>query len=656
MAFPVWISRRSAAIKTLLLGVMASGWLQPARAAIPPESEPPQALAPVSYLKQLSLEQLLAVEVTTVSRRPQPYATAASAISVLTADEIRRSGATTLADALRYSTGLDVARSDGRTWAISSRGFNLIAADKLLVMLDGRSLYTPLFSGVLWDVQDTELADLERIEVVRGPGATLWGADAVNGVINIQTKSARDTLGSLVTVGGGTEEREFVSARQGFRLGDKIYARVYAKQFKRDDLTLSNGTDARDDWNMTQGGFRLDAYPTETERVTAQGDLYHGFLGGLNQLFSRVAGGNVLGRWSQRTAEGTSLQAQVYYDRIERFVPLQFSEKRDTFDFDSQVTTPIGTQQLLTFGAAARSSSDHTGTTGTIQFSPVDRTMTVVSGLVQDEIALMDRRLGITLGAKFEHNNASGFEFQPSIRTTWHLSETDIVWAAISRAVRSPTRFDDDLRFRAVPSLIVVSGNPAFRSEKLVAYEAGYRLQPRAGWSVDLSLFYNRYDDLRSQERSSQPGTLFVLANELNAETSGGELSVTWQCATAWRLRGTYANLHKRLYFDPGSTDPTGGTQEGNDPRHTLTFTSMLDLPHGWELDALARYVGALPNPAVPGYTELDLHLGWQPTANWEFALVGQNLLHAHHREFGAALPSAHELERGGYAKVTCRF
>jgi iron complex outermembrane recepter protein len=350
------------------------------------------------------------------------------------------------------------------------------------------------------------------------------------------------------------------------------------------------------------------------------------------------------------------MQAQVYYDRVERFVPLQFSEKRDTFDFDSQVTTAIGTQQQLTFGVAARSSRDQTGTAGTIQFSPVNRTMSVASGLVQDEIALFDQRLGVTLGAKFENNNASGFEFQPSIRTTWHLSGTDIIWGAISRAVRSPTRFDDDLRFRAVPSLVVISGNPNFRSEKLVAYEAGYRLQPHAGWSVDLSVFYNRYDDLRSQELSTQPGTLFVLANKLNGETSGGELSVTWQCAQPWRLRTTYTSLQKRLYFDPGSTDPTGGSQEGNDPRHLLTLTSMLDLPHGWEFDAMARYVSALPNPAVPGYTELDLHLGWQPTPNWELAAVAQNLLHAHHREFGAGTPTAHELERGGYAKVTWRY
>jgi iron complex outermembrane recepter protein len=613
------------------------------------------SLLSATYLKRLSLDELLAMDVTTVSRRPEPFARAASAISVLTGDDIRRSGATTLADALRYSTGLEVARIDGRTWGIASRGFNVNASNKLLVMMDGRSLYTPLFSGVFWDVQDTELADIDRIEVVRGPGATMWGADAINGVINIQTKNARDTQGTLLTVGGGDEERQFASVREGVQLGHEIYARVYAKEFHRDDMAFPNGADANDDWKMTQGGFRVDAHSGAPDAVTAQGDLYHGFLGASNRLRTRVAGGNLLGRWSHTIEPDRILQTQFYFDRVERTVPLQFSERRNTFDLDSQLTTPLGAHQHLVVGATARTSRDETGTTGTIQFSPANRRMTVFSGLVQDEIRFWNDRLGVTLGAKAEHNNSSGFEFEPSVRIAWRESDRQTIWTAVSRAVRAPTRFDDDLRFRVVPSSVFVSGNPDFRSEKLIAYEAGYRVQPRPTWSIDVDVFYNRYDDLRSQERATSPGVFFMLGNKLNADNSGGELSIAWQCTSFWRLRAMYAHLHKQLSLDRGSTDPTGGLQEGNDPKDMATLTSTIDLPRGWEFDASARYVGALPSPIVPAYTELDLRLGWRPVAAWEFSLAGQNLLHRQHREFGAASPTAHELQRGVYAKVTWR-
>jgi iron complex outermembrane receptor protein len=616
----------------------------------------PQPKPAIGYLKRLSLEELLAMDVTTVSRHPQNFSTAASAITVLTGEDVRRSGATTLADALRFSTGLEVARIDGRTWGIASRGFNLSSSNKLLVMLDGRSLYTPLFSGVFWDVQDTEFTDIDRIEVVRGPGATMWGANAVNGVINIQTKSAQETLGTVISAGGGTEERQFASFRHGLRLAEGINARVYAKQYNRDDLKLSNGTDAKDGARMWQGGFRVDGeQSTSSNTWTTQGDIYHGFLGGSANSDSRVAGGNILGRFEHAFDSARTLQLQSYYDREERYVPGQFREWRDNADVDLQYNAPIGTRHQLVTGLSARASYDRTSSKGTVRFDPRDRHMTVFGGFVQDQIHL-NETLELTFGAKFEHNDSTGFEIQPSIRTAWRPTTNQTAWASVARAVRTPSRFDDNLRFVLPSGTTFVRGDPSFESEKLIAFEAGYRIHPRQGWALDLTLFANHYDDLRSQERANEPDVLFILKNRLNAETRGGELAVMADLAAGWRLRVMYARLYKHLDLDPDSTDPTKGAAEGNDPKHQWTLVSSWTFLRRWEVDASLRRVGSLPAPFVPAYTELDVHLGWQPVADWEFALVGQNLIHRRHREFGAASPFARELQRGVYAKATWRY
>jgi iron complex outermembrane receptor protein len=620
-------------------------------AAVPPQ------IASATYLKRLSVEELMMMDITSVSRRPEAFAATASAISVITGDDIRRSGATTIADALRWSTGLSVARIDGRTWGIASRGFNNNASNKLLVLMDGRSLYTPLFSGAFWDAQDTELADIDRIEVVRGPGATMWGANAVNGVINIQTKNARDTQGGLVTIGGGDEEHAFASMRQGFTLGKNVFARVYAKSYDRDDLVFPDGRDTSDDAEMIQGGFRIDVAPdSSTDSVTIQGDIYQGFLGGSNKLETRIAGGNLLAHWNHTFSPGQSISTQVYYDRVERSVPLQFSERRDTVDFETHYNAALGERHQFLAGVTARRSADRTGTTGTVRFSPADRAMTVISGLLQDEVSFWDRRLGVTVGSKFEHNSSSGGEFQPSIRAAFHPTPHQTLWAAASRALRTPTRFDDDLRFGASPSVSFVRGDPSFLPEKLTAYELGYRFSPLAQVAIDASVFLNQYDDLRSQERDTRPGALFVLRNKLNAETSGGEISVTVQATPAWRIRGTYAHLRKELSLDPDSTDPTRGVSEGNDPRHIATLVSSMDLPGHWEFDTMFRYVSKLPNPHVPAYNAVDLRLGWRPTPEWDFSIVGQNLFDSQHREFGASSPAAREVERSFYARITWRY
>lgn len=461
----------------------------------------------------------------------------------------------------------------------------------------------------------------------------------------------------MITAGGGDEERQFASIRHGFRLTEGIHARAYAKQFRRDDMVFPNGLDSNDDWKMTQGGFRVDGEaPGSPAAWTVQGDYYHGFLGAVNRVPSRVAGGNVIGRWRQTFSAEQALLTQVYYDRVERFVPGQFRETRDSFDFETHYNAAVGTRQHFVVGLVARSSADRTGVDGTARFAPPNRRMNVVSGLVQDEINFADNRLGVTLGAKFENNSSTGFEFQPSVRAAWRPNPNHTIWAAVSRALRTPARLDDDLRL-FTPTSISVRGDRGFRSEELIAYEMGYRLHPRLGWAFDLNLFVNRYDHLRSQERANEPGVLFVLRNKLNADTSGAEVSIVGQLATHWRLRAQYGYLHKRLTLDAGSTDPTRGMQEGNDPRHTGTLVSSWDLPRRWELDALVRYTSPLPNGPVPGYTEADLRLGWQPVPAWEFSLVGQNLLHRMHREFGpAAGPTSRALERSFYGKVVWRF
>lgn len=615
----------------------------------------PAAEPSISYLKKLTLEELLDLEVTTVSRRAERFAEAASAITVLSDEEIQRSGATTLADLMRLATGLHVARSDGRAWAIASRGFNLVASNKLLVLLDGRSLYTPLFSGVLWDAQDTLLADLDRIEIVRGPGATMWGANAVNGVINIQSKAARDTVGTLIIAGGGNEERRFAMVRHGVQLGEGVHARVYVKEFQRDDLVFANGQDAGDDWRMWQGGFRLDAARAGRATFGMQGDLYRGLLGGTNRRTSRIQGGNILGRFSHDLGSDRSLSAQLYYDHVERMVPLQFWEKRRTIDFDTQFNFGAAGGKLFTAGVHARSSADRTGRDGTVRFDPPDRRITVLSGFVQYE-ADIHEKLGLTGGVKFEHHSSSGFEFQPSLRAAWRPTNHTTVWTAVSRAVRTPTRLDDDLQVVPAANVVAIRGDPEFRSEKMTAVEAGYRVNLPSKWAFDVSLFYNRYDELRSQEPSSPSPFPFVLRNKLNAETWGGEASLMVQVNERLRTRAMYSRLHKRLWFDSGSADPTGGAAEGNDPRDIVTLTALFDLSKRWQFDATVRHVGALPNPVVPSYTALDVRVGWRPTERWELSAVGQNLLDRSHREFGAQSATAREVERSIYGKVTWRF
>jgi iron complex outermembrane receptor protein len=604
-------------------------------------------------LKRLSIEELAEIEVSTASRRPERLAQAAAAVSVLRYDDLRRSGVTTLADAMRIADGIDAARSDARTWAISARGFNITTANKLLVLHDGRTVYSPLFSGTFWDVQDALFADIDRIEIVRGPGGSIWGANAVNGVVNVISKEAAATLGSVVLLATGTDERLIGSARYGGSLRTGGHYRVYGKYRHRASGELSSGASADDEIDFGQGGFRFDSPAQGRSRWFVQGDLYGGTEGQLTGD-TEVSGANILGRWLRSVGRTGRFQAQAYYDRTTRNVAAQFDETRHTFEVDTQHRVQLNDRHDLIAGGAFRVSHGKDLGSASLFFSPEQRTDGLFSLFVQDEIAVRPNSTFLTIGSKFERNDLTGLEVQPTVRVRWSHGDRETLWAAVSRAVRLPTRFDTDLRIAT--GGVELEGSEAFKSEEVLAYEAGYRAVPHPRLSFDVALFANRYDDLRSLEFPVTAGDPIVLGNMLNAVTSGIEITTTTQMLDRWRVHGSYAFLHKDMTLDPGSRDPTGGTSEGNDPAHRFTLRSHLDLPRRLELDAMFRYVGERPSPAVPGCAELDLRLGWHVRPNVELSVIGQNLLHDNHREFGAAGPARVLFGRGVYVRSIWRF
>ncbi len=614
------------------------------------------AIADPTALKRLSLEELMQIDVTSVSKRTEPLSTAAAAITVITAEDIRRSGATSLADALRLATGLQVAQADGRTWAISSRGFNLTTANKLLVLIDGRSIYTPLFSGVFWDVQGTFLADIDRIEIIRGPGATLWGANAVNGVINILTKSARDTQGGLAVAEAGKGEGASGGVRYGGRMPSGAFYRAYGTYDYYDALTTASGQSAQDPLRRSQGGFRLDRgdLAKKEDAWTFQGDLYQGLSGEAIRPDTELSGGNLLSRWQHPLAGGGDVQLQLYFDHTHRRTPDLFEERRNTWDLDLQGHSLPTTRQELVWGIGYRVSSDQVGNSATTAFLPDHRTQGLLNIFAQDEITLFPERLHLTVGSKLEHNDYTGFEVQPSLRLAYTPSPRQTLWTALSRAVRTPTRIDTDVDFYS-GSFLLLRGNPEFLSETVVAYELGWRLEARSDLTFDVATYYNVYDRLRSQELTDG-GLPITFGNKLNADTWGGEASANYQMLPWWRWYAGFSYLHKTFTYDPGSTDGTEGLAEGNDPVHQDWLRTSLDLPGRTELDAWLRHVDALPSPAVPGYTELDLRLGWRATPKIDLSFVGRNLLHAHHPEFGPPGLGREEVQQSLLGRVDWRF
>src|SRR5438876_5456460 len=617
-------------------------------------AQQPDSAVSAEALKKLSIEQLMNLQVTSVSKRPEPLSQTASAIQVITPEDIRRSGASSLAEALRLASNLQVAQLDSRQWAISARGFNSTSANKLLVLIDGRTVYTPLFSGVFWDVQEVPLADIDRIEVISGPGATLWGANAVNGVINVITKDAKDTQGFLLSGGGGTEQHGFGTVRYGAALGSSVRARIYGRGFDRDATALPSGQGAADDWYLGQGGFRMDWEASSASRVTLQGDLYDGRIGQPSAGDIAVSGGNAMARWSHTISEKSSLAGQLYYDRTHRDIPGTFGEDLDTYDVDLQYRARVGARQGAVWGLGYRLINDRVVNGSVLAFLPGHVARQWFTGFVQDEIALVPNRLHVALGTKIEHNDYTGFEIQPSGRVNWRLGPSGTLWAAVSRALRTPSRIDRELFVPGEPPYLL-AGGPGFHSEEELAYELGYRHQ-RGALAISVATFYNRYYGLRSVEQVNPPAAFpIVIGNGQDGESFGAEGTVEYWLTSRWRLRAGYTELRVHIWPNPGSTDTSRGAAESQAPDRQFLLKSSVDLPAHLRLDAGFRAIDDITNQRVPAYAELNAKLTWQPTPKLDLSLVGQNLLHRRHAEFGAPAVRR-EIERGAYGAVEWRF
>jgi len=635
------MTRRSAAVHALrtTLAIVAIATSVIAAAAAPP----PPAPVNVASLADLSLEQLSNVEVTSVSRHAESLADAPASIYVITAEDIRRSGATSIPEVLRWAPNLIVARADANQYAISARGFNNVLANKLLVLIDGRTVYTPLFSGVFWEAQDVVLEDVERIEVISGPGAALWGANAVNGVINVITRSAAETRGVLATAVGGNLESG-ARARYGAALGDNGAYRIYAKYFDRAASELSNGAPLRDSSKRAQVGFRAD-WQWSRDTLTVQGD---GYFGDIDQVPAtrQIAGGNVLARWSRRFDDGTSLDVQTYYDQTHRDHPSSFLENLGIFDIEAQYRLrPFAGHDVLV-GAGYRYARDRVVNSAAQAFVPPDRSLSWSNAFVQDEIAL-PRDLELTIGAKVETNVFTGAEFLPNVRLGWRASSNDFVWGAVSRAVRAPSRIDRELDVPGNPPFALV-GNDTFVSEIATAYELGYRTQPLPALSWSITLFHERYDRLRSIE-PRVGGAVF--ANAIEGHTTGVETWATWRFSPIWKVSAGLTTMRERLAVEPGAVDAGGLAALGNDPSTWWSLRSFVDITPQHDFDVTIRHVGALANPAVPAYTAVDARLAWRPAPRWEIALVLTNLFPVRHAEWGPQAARV-EFERGASVRV----
>jgi len=643
-------------------------------------------------LKQLSVEELMNVKVTSVAKEPQKLLQAAASIQVITSEDIRRSGATSIPEALRLADNLQVARINAHDWAISARGFNANLANKLLVLIDGRAVYTPLYGGVLWDVEDYLLEDIDRIEVISGPGGTLWGANAVNGVINIVTKAATDTQGPYAFGGGGNEPRAQAGARYGAELAPDVSLRVYGKYTNYGDEVMGTGANAEDSWHMGRGGFRLDAQSSPQDRFTLQGDLYNGTENNGGNGDAGRSGGNILGRWTHTRTDGASMSLQLYYDHTHLSQPFAASpanppyyggfpaasltDSLDTYDLDFQYHFAWGVRQQLTWGLGYRATHEADFDLSVVRFSPPVLDQALYSGFLQDEI-LLAPSVYLTLGSKLEHNDYTGYEAEPSAHLQWNVDSRQLLWAAVSRAVRTPSRYDRDLR---VPSGLInppppfqfpatyLQGNPGFKSETLIAYEAGYRATLGPKLTASVSTFYNDYHDLRSTTATPTTATYIFpypifFQNNLEGDTYGLELSTSYQVLDWWRLHAGYDLLRENIHVKPGEPDATGATNETADPQQQAALRSSMDLPRSVTLDAALRWVdtlhinngptGGAVVGTVPSYFGLDSTLAWHVNKRLELSIAGQNLLHEYHVEYGFPSPTRELIVRSVFARIT---
>ncbi|MDB6040004.1 MAG: Iron complex outerrane recepter protein [Verrucomicrobiales bacterium] len=641
---------------TLALAIHAS------RVAAADSSIPANAPVP-----DLSLEELVNIKVTSVSRKEERLNDAAAAIFVLSNDDLRRSGATSVADALRLVPGLQVASIDAGTWAVSARGFNSQFANKLLVMVDGRTVYSPLFSGVYWDTPQVFLDDVDRIEVIRGPGATVWGANAVNGVISILTKSAKDTQGTLVYGGGGDVHLALGGARYGGKIGENTYYRIFGTYQLNQDFRESSGRRVDDGWDLWKEGFRLDHYTAAEGQLTW---LANGYGGTPSTPAGDLYGFNTLGRWSQHLSDRSSYEIQAFLDRTYRNDSLA-KVSLDTADLSFQNTIGLAERNDFIWGLGYRYSDARPTQSNfpALQLVDHDIALSLFSAFIQDEIKIVPDKLKFTLGTKFEHNDFTGFEVQPSARLAYLPADNQTLWAAVSRAVRTPSETEGKPFFRFASGFPVQGPDGGFyvptrvsndnvQSEVLWAYELGYRVQPTKKVSIDVATFYNDYSHLVSGLPSNfipgiPVGTLEILPqNQLRGESYGGETVLTVSVMDSWRLSGSYSLL---LMHIRGELESDAQAYERNAPTHQVVLRSSYDLTRKLSFDSQLRYVDNVG--AIPSYFTADVHLSYRISANLEVSLVGQNLFDGSHPEQASTIGAlTREVPRGFYGKITWQF
>ena len=622
-----------AAIAALLLPLGA--WAAP-----PPSAED---------LAGMSLEELGEVEVTTVSRRAERLLDAPASIYVISAEEIRRSGATTLPEVLRLAPNLEVARVGASGFAISARGFNNSTGNKLQVLLDGRVLYTPLFSGVFWDAQDTMIEDIDRVEVISGSLATIWGSNAVNGVINIITRRAGDTAGGLVSAQGGDVERA-AGVRYGARRGDVAY-RVYGRFVDRDQSETGGGIGKSDGWRRAQVGFRADA-GTAVDGWTVQGDAYRGTFETPLPDDQRISGANVSARWNRRLAGAGDVQVFGYVDHTRRDIPGSIGESLNVFDLEFQHDLPALGAHDIVWGAGYRGAHDDVANAPAIAFLPAEKQLHWGHVFVLDTIALAGDALKLTAGLRVGDNTYTGVETMPTVRLAWKPAAQHLVWIAAARAVRTPSRLDRELFVPADPPYLL-AGGPDFRSEVSNDLTVGYRGQPTPRTQLSVTVFHHEYDDLRSLERTAS-GT-YVIGNEMLGHSDGLEAWGSFNATARWRLGAGLSLLDEDLHFTARSHDVTGVAAAGNDPKSRWFLRSWWDFSAKASFDLRVRHVGELPSPRVPEYTAVDARVAWRPRADLELALTAQNLFDPGHPEFGA-VSTAGEAERNVQASVRWSF
>ena len=593
-------------------------------------------------LADLSIEELADLTITSVSRRAERLSDAAASAFVITQDDIRRSGATSLPEALRLAPNLQVARIDATQYAISARGFNNAIGNKLLVLIDGRTVYSPLFSGVFWDQQDVMLEDVERIEVVSGPGGTLWGANAVNGVINVITRSSRDTQGGLVALGAGNLEQG-ASYRYGGKLDDGGAYRLYAKAGKIQNTETAGGIPIPDGTERAQAGFRSD-WGGKPGAYTLQGDAYSGKAepraGGLRPI--EYSGANLLGRWTSTGEDGSETRVQAYYDHAERDDQFLYRPRTDILDLEAQRSVRLGAHAVV-WGGGYRYAHDDLQPGIFFAFVPVSRSLNWANAFVQDSIALT-KSLRLTAGIKLEHNDYTGVEPLPNLRLAWKAAEEHLLWGAVSRAVRAPARLDHDIRLP--PSGAIIAGGSTFESEVANVFELGYRGALGRVLTYSVTAFHYDWDKLRSGQLPPAQ-----VQNRIEGTTDGIEFWGAWQVLPAWRLSGGFTTLAEDLHTEPGAGDPTGPSALGNDPNYQWQIRSSHSFAYRQELDIMLRRVAALPNPAVPAYNALDIRYGWRVRPDLELSATVQNLVDPGHVEFGAA-PGRSEFARGVFLKA----